>query len=418
MQLSRQEERKLLFLASLYLATGIMVFYLPEEGEKAFRMAVSMVGAAFLPLLVSFFLDLRLPAADKFLLPLTALLTYTGLVFLWRLNPQLAWRQFFWILIAHIFLLAVLFLDFRNLERYQYTYIIIALFILLLALIFGKETYGARSWLQLGLFSFQPSEFGKIFLVLFLSSFLAEKKDLLLLPAVKGRFWEIPSLAYLGPLLLMWGLSLLLLVFQRDLGTALIFFATFLTMIYVATERLSYVVGGLSLFAAGSYLCYLIFGHVRTRIEIWLNPWADIEGKGYQIVQSLFAIGSGGVFGRGLGLGFPRLIPVVETDFIFAAIAEEMGFLGAAGLILVYLIFLYRGFKLAMRASTNFGRLLAAGLTSLFTLQAFVIIGGVIKLMPLTGITLPFVSYGGSSIVANYVLLGLLLNISGREEER
>lgn len=213
----------------------------------------------------------------------------------------------------------------------------------------------------------------------------------------------------------MCGLSLMLLVFQKDLGTALIFYGTFLAMVYIATGRWLYITSGTFLFALGAVICYFLFFHVQTRVAIWLNPWQDIDGKGYQIVQSLFALASGGLTGTGLGLGNPGYIPAVHTDFVFSAWSEETGMLGAVALILLYLLFVYRGMVIAAKSRTNFGILLAGGLSALFAIQTFVIMAGVIKLLPLTGVTLPFISYGGSSLVSSYVLAGLLVAVSHRD---
>ena len=230
----------------------------------------------------------------------------------------------------------------------------------------------------------------------------------------------LPPLRYLAPLLVVWALSMALMVFMKDLGTSLLFFGALLALVYAATGRVFYVLVGLVMFVAGAGILYLLFPHVQTRVDIWLDPWEDPRGKGYQIVQSLFALAAGGLFGRGLGEGYLTFpsgdarIPYVETDFIFSAIGEELGFVGAVGIILLYLMFAYRGFRIATKAGDDFRRLLATGLTSIFALQAFLIMGGVTKLIPLTGITLPFVSYGGSSVVANFILVALLLRISDR----
>jgi len=232
----------------------------------------------------------------------------------------------------------------------------------------------------------------------------------------------LPPLRYLAPLLTIWGLSLVLMIFMKDLGTSLLFFGALLALLYVATGRFFYVLVGLVLFIVGAVGLYFLFPHVQTRVDIWLDPWADPSGRGYQIVQSLFALAEGGLFGRGLGRGYlilpsgSTIIPNLETDFIFSAIGEELGLAGAVGIILLYLIFVYRGCRVAVRSRDDFTRLLAVGLTSIFALQAFLIMGGVIKLIPLTGITLPFVSYGGSSIVANFALLGLLLRASDKAD--
>lgn len=227
---------------------------------------------------------------------------------------------------------------------------------------------------------------------------------------------RVPHPRHFGPLLMMWGLSVLFLVAQRDLGAALLFFGTFLAMVYMATGRKGYVVLGMFMFLLAAVGAYLLFGHVQTRVQIWLDPWPLAEGKGYQVIQSIFALTSGGLTGTGLGLGYPRFVPEVHTDFIFSALVEEMGLAGGIGVILIYIFFIYRGFRIALLAKTGFGALLAGGLTALMAIQTLTILGGVTKFIPLTGITLPFVSYGGSSMVANFVLLGLLLNVSHRND--
>ncbi len=255
-------------------------------------------------------------------------------------------------------------------------------------------------------------------LIAFFAAYLVDVREVLTVSTRRVLGVPFPPFRYLAPLLTVWGFSLLLMIFMKDLGTSLLFFGALLALIYVATGRFFYVVLGMVLFLIGATALYFVFAHVQTRVDIWLNPWADPSGKGYQIVQSLFSLASGGLFGRGLGQGYLILqsgnpiIPHLESDFIFSAIGEELGLVGGTGIILLYLIFTYRGLRVAMQSRDDFSRLLATGLTSIFALQAFIIIGGVIKLIPLTGITLPFVSYGGSSVVANFVLLALLLRVS------
>lgn len=354
---------------------------------------------------------------DPLLFALTSMLSVIGLVMVLRLSPEFAWRQFIWLFVGLAgFLVTVRGLPaYQKLEDYKYIYIFGGLLLLLAAILFGAEVGGARSWISLGVIKFQPSELVKIILVIFLASYLEERKEILTAGTKNLMGLPVPSLQYIGPLVVMWGFSLILLIVQKDLGTALIFFGTFLAMVFMATGRWSYVTIGTFLFAMGAGLCYYLFHHVQVRVAVWLNPWTDIDGKGYQIVQSLFAIGSGGVYGTGLGLGEPTLIPAVHTDFVYTAWSEEMGLLGAAALLLIYCLIIYRGFRIALRARTGFGTLLAAGLTSLLAIQTIVIIGGVIKLAPLTGVTLPFVSYGGSSLVSSYILLGLLTKISAED---
>lgn len=356
-------------------------------------------------------------SGDLLLFSLTSMLSAAGFIMILRLAPDFAVRQVIWLLIGlGAFVLTVKVLpDYKNLEDYKYIYIFGGLLLLLVTILFGSEIGGARSWLNFGFFSLQPSELVKIILVIFLASYLEEKKELL--SEGSTTFWgiRVPSLQYIGPLLVMWGFSLVLLVFQKDLGAALIFFATFLAMIFIATGRWSYVISGTLLFSLGAGFCYFLFKHVQVRVATWLNPWADINGKGYQIVQSLFAIGSGGTYGTGLGLGQPTLIPAVYTDFVYSAWSEEMGLLGAVALLLIYCLIIYRGFKISLQSKTGFGCLLASGLTALLAIQTLIIVGGVTKLFPLTGVTLPFVSYGGSSLVSSYIILGLLTKISVKD---
>jgi cell division protein FtsW len=269
-------------------------------------------------------------------------------------------------------------------------------------------------WVALGPLQFQPAELAKLGLVSFLASYLARRGRLLL--ASTGNLWglPVPGMRYLGPLLLMWILALGLLILEKDLGTALLFFGLFMAMTYAASGRVAYVVLGLLLFVGGARVCYSHFHHVQVRIQTWLNPWSDIDRTGYQITQSLFALEAGGLFGRGLGFGRAGTIPEVTTDFPFAALVEELGLLGGAAIILLYSFLFFRAGVVAVEAPTPFIALLAAGLGSIIALQSFIIIGGVVKLIPLTGITLPFISYGGSSTFTNFLLVGLLLRASER----
>lgn len=414
----RMTERKLLLLTAVYTMAGMLVLFLATPGQTGFialEAGLAAIAGFFLVHIYWHFTGFR---GDCFLLPVTAVLTATGLVFLFRLNPAYGMRQFIWLLAALMALLLTtrLLKDFRFLDDYKYIYALVGLVALILPIFFGNEVGGAKSWLDFGLFQFQPSEFVKILVVLFLASFLDENKEALAAGTKSlGRF-NVPSPQEWVPLVAMWGISLLLLVFQKDLGTALIYFGTFLAMVYVATSRFFYAFFGMGLFVTGTVASYFIFGHVRDRVETWLNPWPLIDTTGYQIIQSLFAIGSGGVTGTGLGQGFPDLIPAVHTDFIFAAICEEMGLAGGVSIIVLFMIFVYRGIKIALATKDNFASLAAAGLTALLGLQAFIILAGVTKMMPLTGVTLPYMSYGGSSLVANFILLGLLLNISNEAE--
>jgi cell division protein FtsW (lipid II flippase) len=263
---------------------------------------------------------------------------------------------------------------------------------------------------------FQPSELLKVLFVIFLAAYLADQRELLIYATWRLGPLRLPPLPYLLPLVVMWLLVLGLVVVQRDLGAALLFFGIFLALLYAATARLDYVLAGLLAFAVGATVCYQLFGHVQDRVAIWLDPWAYAQGRGYQIVQALIALGAGGVFGAGLGYGYPEYIPAVHTDFVLAAIGEELGLLGSLAVVGLYLLLVYRGFRIALRAPEPYWQLLAVGLTTVLGLQALVILGGTIRLIPLTGITLPFVSYGGSSLLVNYLAIGLLLRISGESQ--
>ena len=368
-------------------------------------------------------LRLRLPNADPFLLPLGGLLSALGLTMIYRIDPELAFRQGLWIVVGvGVFAALVVFLkDYRELDKVKYILGVSAIVLLVLPALpyIGRTINGATLWVDFGGgIVFQPGELAKVLFVIFLAGYLRDNREMLSYGAAgQGR---LPSPKHLGPLLLIWGGAMLVLFKTRDLGGALLFFAIFLVMLYTATARWSFVAAGLALFLAGAYGLYQVIPHVQTRVGSWLDPWADPADTSYQLVQSLYAISSGGVFGSGLGNGVllsPEgnpYIPFLETDFIFSAIAQELGLAGAAGVILLYLIFAYRGLRISMLASDGFSKLLAAGLTAAVSIQAFIIIGGVVGLIPLTGITLPFISYGGSSIVANFIVLALLLMVSDR----
>ncbi len=363
------------------------------------------------------------PESDPVLLPIVALLSGIGLAFVTRLDPELAASQVVWILVG-IGIMVVTLAAVRSLERlarYKYTLMLAGLVLLLLPAFVGTEVNGAKLWLRIGGYSFQPAELAKILIVLFLAAYLAERREVLSVSTNRVAGVWLPSARHLGPLLFMWAISLVVLVMEKDLGSSLLFFGMFLVIIYVATGRPAYVIFGGGLFAVGATAAYFMFGHVQQRVAIWLDPFADPSGQGYQLVQSLFALAAGAMTGVGIGKGYPGRIPFVETDFIFSAIGEELGLVGGAAIIIAYLLFCLRGLATAARARSDMAALTAVGLVGVFALQVFVIIGGVTRLIPLTGITLPFVSYGGSSILANFILLGLLLRAgddgTGRETE-
>jgi len=403
-------------LALLGLATIELVF---QEGLSLDGLLPGLVFAAGL-LAAQAGLSFARPRGDPYLLPLAATLTALGLIMVRRLAPDLLWAQTTWALLGLGTMLAVVFLLHRGpparLRRYKYTWAVLGLVLVVLTLFLGVAPSGSgpRLWLTLGDFYFQPSELLKVLLAIFFAGYLAERRELLTQISTRLGPLRLPPLAYVGPLVAMWGLSMALLVWQRDLGTALLFLGVFLAMLYVASGRLAYVVSGLLLFLVGAGAAYVLFDHVRVRADIWLNPWAQSQVAGYQVVQGLIALAAGGLFGVGLGRGYPGYIPAVHTDYVFAALGEELGLAGLVVVLALYLLLAGRGFRIALphRAEGGFETLLAAGLTGILGLQTLIIVAGVLRLIPLTGITLPFVSYGGSSLLTNYLIVGLLLRLS------
>ncbi len=360
--------------------------------------------------------------ADSVLLPLAVLLNGLGYVMIARLSERLAALQTTWTFVGVLAFVAILFGVQRvnDLSRYSWTFFFAGAGLLVLPMIpgLGFSAGGARIWVNLGPINFQPGEFAKVALALFFAGYLAENRELLAEGTRKiGRF-SIPESRHLLPLLAAWGFAVVIMVGQRDLGSSLLFFTLFIVMVWVATERTAYLVVGVGLFLFAATVAYVLFDHVQTRVAIWLDPWSRYSGKGYQIAQGIFALGSGGVGGTGLGLGDPTRIPEAKNDFIIAAIGEELGLFGATAVLLAYVLMIGAGLRVASRTNREFEKLLAVGLTTILGIQAFIIIGGVIRVVPLTGITLPFVSYGGSSLVANYILLALLIRVSDSSARR
>ena len=351
---------------------------------------------------------------DSVPLSLAYLLLAVGLAEIARLKPELFTAQLRWACVGIAFwaLTVVLWERLRNFLAYPYVLGIATTIILLLPLLFGVSIGGNTNWLAFGGFSVQPSEFGKILLIFFLAAYLADHRAVLTLPARRFLFLHLPPVRFIAPLVVLWGLAVLMFVIARDLGAALLFFGMAVLMTYMGTGRKSYVfLAGLFIVIAAA-LSYALFGHVRVRFDIWLHPWADPNGMSYQVVQSLFAIGTGGIWGTGFAEGHPLLIPEVHTDFIFAAIAEEFGLIGAVFVLMCYALLFWRGSRIAMGVPRAEESLLAAGCAASLLLQAFIITAGVTKLLPLTGITLPFVSYGGSSMSASFILIGILTALS------
>jgi cell division protein FtsW (lipid II flippase) len=358
---------------------------------------------------------ITVPLADPYLLPMAALLTAIGVTEIYRLGPSNAFRQGLWIVIGVAIFAATLFwlrADYRVLERYKYIFGVGAILLLFLPLApgIGESINGSRLWIHVGSLQIQPGELGKIALIVFLAAYLREKREVLAQGSLKD--W--------GPLLVIWGGAMLVLFATDDLGSALLYYGIFLAMLYVATARLSFVLGALGLFLVGAFAVTRMTPHVQARVDVWLDPYKYRNTTGYQILQSLYSIAHGGFGGTGLGHGVvstasgQQIVPDLNTDFIYSALAQELGLVGAAALILLYMAFVLRGFRIALAASDGFSKLLAAGLSFGFAFQTFVIVGGITRVIPLTGITLPFVSYGGSSVVANFLLVAGLMLISHR----
>lgn len=362
----------------------------------------------------------RVPRRDPFMFPIVMLLTGWGLTVIERTAPGFVSRQTIWLAISVGVMIAILYAphNLRWLSRYRYLWLVVGLILLMLTVLIGRNPtsiYGPRLWLGIFDAYFQPSELLKVLLVAFLASYLADYQSNLSvrikIPGI-GNFY-LPSARFLGPVLLMWGISIVVLALQQDLGTATLFFIIFVTMLYVASGQAIYVIEGAALLLIGGVIGYMVFSVVRLRVDIWLNPWADSGGRAFQIVQSLLAFSAGGIFGAGVTQGSPVYIPVVHSDFIFAAIGEEWGLLGTLAITACIAILVIRGLKVATMIHTRpFRSFLAAGLSITIAAQSLMIMGGVLKLIPLTGVTLPFLSYGGSSLLINFIMVGLLLVLS------
>ena len=418
----RSVELGLVILAVIVAAGGYALTSLAARASLPADLLPFALSAAGLVLAAHVAVRKLAPRADGTLLGVAALLNGIGFVVIARLDPQLARLQSGWAALSVVAFVAVLAVvrRVRDLERYRYTFALVGIAALLLPVLpgIGREINGARLWISLGPLNFQPGEAAKVLLVVFLAAYLVEKRELLAVGTKRLGPVSLPDPKHLGPLLLAWGFSILVMVQEKDLGSSLLFFAVFLAMVYMATGRASYLGVGAVMFAAGAVFAYTVFGHVQDRVTTWLDPWPTSEGRGFQLVQALFAFGSGGFAGTGLGLGSPGKIPNAPTDFVFAAIGEELGLLGTTAVLALYILLVGVGFRIALVAEQPFLKLLAAGLTTILGVQTVIILGGVTRLIPLTGITLPFVSYGGSSLLANFVILALLLRVSDEVTRR
>jgi len=308
----------------------------------------------------------------------------------------------------------------RDLEQFRYILLFAGLGLLLMPMmpIIGQTVNGSRIWVRVGPVNFQPGEFAKVALAIFFASYLVDKRELFQAGTWKVGPFRLPEPKHVAPVVLAWGASLLVMISQKDLGTSLLFFMLFLIMLWVATERLVYLLSGLALFMAGAYVAWTRFGHVQVRVSAWLNPWDDPLGGGYQVVEAQFGLANGGITGTGPGRGYPQRVPAASTDFIFSTIGEELGLLGASAVLIAFVLMIGSGLRAALGARRPFSKLLATGLTGLLGVQAFIIIAGVTRVLPLTGVTLPFVSYGGSSLLANYAILAIVMRISDEQTNR
>ncbi len=386
-------------LKGIYAITMLM-FALLSLSSGSFDYTVLLFGLASCVLVGygHFIIRHFFPEGDKFLIIIAAFLVQFGLIMLYRLTPSLAWKQLVWFAVSMgAYIIIVMFLpNVSRFGRFKYIYIIIAILMLAATLLLGTEKKGSINWIIIGGFSMQPSEIAKLFLILYCASALRKVESF-----KQVLIAAIPAFIAIG-----------LLVIERDLGAALIFFGIFITVLYVSSSRLVYVAIGTGGLGVMGVISYFLFSHVRVRVAIWKNPWKYSTGIGYQICQSLFAIAAGGLFGTGIGMGHPDKIPLAYSDLIFSAICEEMGILGALAIIILYLLLVYRGLRTAMYTKNTYSRLVAVGISSMLFFQVFVIIGGSTKMIPLTGITMPFVSYGGSSMLLNFASLGVLQKIS------
>jgi cell division protein FtsW (lipid II flippase) len=390
-------------------ASAVMLAYAPQGSIGPPWLLAVLAVLALVWVLLQPMTTLR----DDLLPALAVVLAALGLLLVARLAPDLAKKQQWWLLVSLVLAVACgpLFTRFRRFASYKYLWVVGSLVLFVLLLIFGQEVNGARLWIKLGPVQYEPIELIKLFIVFFLAAYLGETADVI----AQARPWSVrANLRYLGPLFIGWGASMAILVLQRDLGMATLLLATFAAMLYVATRRVDIVIGGVAIFALAAFWAMHHYPYVQTRIAVWRNPFSDPLGAGYQSSQAYYALAAGGLFGTGLGLGHPNFIPDVATDYVFAAYSEEFGLLGALVVIVIFALLVRRMFATATDQPDLYAKLLGTGMAATLGFQVFIIIGGVIGLFPLTGITLPFISYGGSSLVANFLLVALMWSMSSR----
>ncbi|HEY4598864.1 FtsW/RodA/SpoVE family cell cycle protein [Corynebacterium sp.] len=421
----RKTEAWLLLLTAVVTLTAVVSLELAQGNELSSSIFL-LVGGFFLIFLVAHLvMNWVAPDADQVILPVAALLNGLGLVMIYRIDlatgMSLAKSQIMWMVVGVGLLVAVLvFLkDHRSLQDYAYLMGLVGLVLLALPIVWPTSLNAdANVWISIGPFSIQPGEFAKILLLLFFAALLVSKRRLFSVTGKSLLGLQFPRMRDMGPLFLVWGLAMVISAAQNDFGPALLLFATVLGMLYIVTERASWVVLGVGLASVGAIAVYQVSDKIQTRVANFVDPFADFHNRGLQLAQSLFGLSYGGITGKGLGEGYPELIPVVQSDFILSAFGEELGLIGLSAILLLYAIFVLRGFTVSMHASDSFGKLVAAGLSLTVAVQVFVVVAGISKLMPMTGLTTPFLAHGGSSLLANYILLAILLRISDSARAR
>ncbi len=415
-QRRRSVELTLLIMAGLITGAAYTLAALGTNAQIPARIGPFLLLLLGLVGLAHLAIRLLARGADPTMLPLTVFLHGLGYVMIARLSERLASLQATWSIVAIAAFIATLFFVQRptDLARYKWTLFALGSIMLMLPLVpgLGRSVGGANIWVRLGPINFQPGEFAKLALAIFFAGYLAERRQLITADTWKLGPIKLPQPRHIAPLLVAWGFSIVVMVGQQDLGSSLMFFALFVVMLWVATERNAVLVIGAVLFGAAAYIASQVFSHVQTRLDIWLDPWSRPFGSGFQIVQALYGFADGGMTGSGLGRGSPNRVPAAQTDFIFAAVGEELGLIGGTAVLMAYLLLIGAGLRVALRTDNGFEKLLAVGLTTIIGIQGFIIMAGVVKLLPLTGVTLPFMSYGGSSLLSTYILLALLLRLS------
>lgn len=424
----RLTEFQLLIVPAAMTVVGLLTIFLASTGTLDWDWRDIWISLAFMAavLVMSIVFSAVGFRGDQVIFPVTVALSGLGLLIIQRLTPVLEARElsslperqllYLWLSLGLLAFVVIFIRRLDWLRRYKYTWAVAGIALMIVTMIFGVEVQGARLWLDIGPVTVQPSEITKILLVVFLAAYLAENEYLIVSNYRVGPI-NLPPIPYLIPIVLMWAFSMLIVVALNDLGAALLLFGILLVMVYLASGRLSYALVGLAAFAGGSWFAYQNFDRMQVRIQNWLNPWQDPLDAGYQQIQSEYAFANGGVFGSGLAFGEPGYIPEVHSDYVFAAIGEELGLAGTFAVLILFMLLIYRGFYIAIRTSDAFGRYLAAGLTTILAVQTLIIVGGTVRLIPLTGITLPFISAGGSSLLSNFIIIGLLLRISDPDRQ-